>query len=431
MQLDPRRSPARNSGFTLIELLVVMGIVVLMVTLALVSVASMLRSSRMSRAVGLIVAAADEARTAGITIRRSTKVDLTRIDAEGRLNRLTVVGPFFNENFESYPVYVAPTIPPNGPATQNWVTSGGVPYVEADGTRCLTVLNGVSYWNVGGRVDTVSQGDYEFNVQARVKILPFGGAGGGDRELSIYAAIKDGGASITDAYRLRLIVTPAAVATAPGRNANSEVKLDKISGGIGNAVTGATGPVTEYVRVDDQATGNPTATTALVPGVWYRVSLSVKRISDPDPSVLPRAIVAGKVWADGQLEPWAWTVGPLQDNAPLANGTGGFASNNCNARVDDVLFDVRPIRNIPEGLRVDAMCGKPGATDLTVEGNWEMAPADSKFNFPILFRPDGTSAERYVIRITDTTTGDKRYVSIDQNTGRARLEHSLKDAIAK
>ena len=137
----------RRSGFTLIELLVVMGIVILMVTLALVSVASMLRSSRMSRAVGLIVAAADEARTAAVTIRRSTKVDLTRIDAEGRMNRMTVVGPFFNENFESYQVYAPPAaIPVNGPAAQNWVTSGGTPYVESDGTRCLTVLDGVKYW---------------------------------------------------------------------------------------------------------------------------------------------------------------------------------------------------------------------------------------------------------------------------------------------
>jgi len=430
MRTDHMGSPSRRSGFTLIELLVVMGIVVLMVTLALVSVASMLRSSRMSRAVGLIVAAADEARTAAITIRRSTKVDLTRIDAEGRFNRLTVVGPFFNENFESYPVYVAPTIPPNGPATQNWVTSGGVPYVESDGTRCLTVLDGIAYWNVGGRIDTVSQGDYELNVQARVKILPFGGAGGGDREIAIYAAIKDGGASVTDAYRLRLTVTPAAVATAPGRNAKSLVTLDRKSGAISNAVTGATGPAVTDVKVDDQATGNPTATTALVPGVWYRVSLSVKRISDPDPSNPPRAIVAGKVWADGQLEPWSWTVGPLQDNSPLPNGTGGFEARGCNARVDDVLFDVRPIRNIPEGLRVDALRAQP-STDPTVAGNYQLAPPDSNFNFPILFRPDGTSAERYVIRITDTTTGDKRYVSIDQNTGRARLEHSLQDAVAK
>jgi len=254
---------------------------------------------------------------------------------------------------------------------------------------------------------------------------------GGDREVSIYAAIKDGGSTISDAYRLRLTITPAAVATAPGRNANSVVTLDRKTGGAINVkVDGASGAAVPDVKVDDQATGNPTATTALVAGVWYRVSLSVKRVSDPDPANPPRAIVAGKVWADGQLEPWAWTVGPLQDNNPLTNGTGGFEAKNCNARVDDVLFDVRPIRNIPEGLRVDALYAKPPA-DPTVEGNYTMAPPDSNFNFPVLFRPDGTSAERYVIRITDTTTGDRRYVSIDQNTGRARLEHSLGDAIKK
>ena len=46
MRLKDETRSVRRSGFTLIELLVVMGIVILMVTLALVSVASMLRSSR-------------------------------------------------------------------------------------------------------------------------------------------------------------------------------------------------------------------------------------------------------------------------------------------------------------------------------------------------------------------------------------------------
>ena len=121
----------------------------------------------------------------------------------------------------------------------------------------------------------------------------------------------------------------------------------------------------------------------------------------------------------------------MQDNAPLGNGTGGFSVENCNGRVDDVLFDVRPIRNIPEGLRVDAMSAKIGVPNPVTAADWEIAPVDSAFNFPIMFRPDGTSSERYVIRITDITTNDRRYVSIDQNSGRARLEHRIEDAVAK
>ncbi|HYG73636.1 MAG TPA: prepilin-type N-terminal cleavage/methylation domain-containing protein [Planctomycetota bacterium] len=427
--MKPLQFRRKSSGFTLIELLVVMGIIVLMVTIALVSVASMLRSSRMSRAVGLIVAAADEARTAAITIRRSTKVDLTRIDEEGRFNRLTVVGPFFNENFESYQVYDPKLpLPANGPASGNWVTTASTaPYVEADGTRCLSMVTAGAktyYWNVGGRVDSVSQGDFELNVQARVKILP--AAGVSKRTLSVLAAIKDSGSAVSAAYSMDLSITPAAAATAPGRNTVSEVTLNKNGGQMSTPIPGGSGTATGVVTVDQ---GAPAPTTALVAGVWYRVSLSVKRISDPDTSKPAKAIVAGKVWADGQLEPWAWTVGPMLDTSPLNNGTGGFAVENCNGRVDDVLFDVRPIRNIPEGLRVDAMAVTSINADPTQPGSWTIAKPDSNFNFPVMFRPDGTSAERYLIRITDVTTGDSRYVNIDQNSGRARLEHSLKDAI--
>jgi type II secretory pathway pseudopilin PulG len=408
-----------QAAFTLIELLVVMGIILLMVTLAIVSVGSMLRSSRMSRAVGLIVAAMDEARTAAVTLRRSTKVDLTRMDLEGRLNRLSVVGPFFNDNFESYTPVVPPAVTTTGPTSLGWVTNAAQePYVDSDGTRCMVLLDGGIYWNVLARVNTTNQDDYETNVQGRIKFLRTSPRTA-ERTISVLAAIQDSGKTVSNAYRMNLAFKPAQP-TSPGRNEKSLISLDRVSGSAGSPI----GPAA-VDKMDIDVSGVPSTTTDLVEGVWYRVSLSVKRVTDPNDSTKPYAIVAGKVWVDGQLEPWGWTVGPLKDTtSPLANGTGGFSSTGGNGLVDDVLFDARPIRLLPDGLRVDAI-------DPTLPSPSQPVSEDSPYNFPILFRPDGTASFKYVVRITDATTGDRRYVAIDQNTGRARLEHKIEDALAK
>lgn len=426
-----RNERAVSRGFTLIELLVVMGIILFMIALVLLSVSSMLRSSRMSRAMALVVGAVDEARTAAITLRRSTKVDLTRVDNEGRINRLTVVGPFFSDNFDGYKnaVTEAPmTASDPIPSTNGWMNTAGswvansstttAPSMTSDGTRCLRMAKDQRYWNVCSRIDTVKQEDFEMTVMGRVKFLPVNPRDT-TREVSVYVACT---ASVGDAYKLSLHIEPAA--TALGRNTSSYVRLDRISGSL-NPLPGGTA----LQQMDVDKAGAPSSTTCLVENVWYRVSLSVKLISDPTGAGSKRAIVAGKVWADGQLEPWSWTCGPMEDTTPLANGPGGFGTTGGDALLDDVLFDARPTRIIPVGLRIDAMRANPANPESTTPGDWETAPDDSPFNFPILFRPDGTAADRYVLRITDVTSGDKRYVTIDQNSGRARLEHSLQDAI--
>src|SRR5258708_16057389 len=114
-------------GYTLIEMLIVMGIILLMVRLVLLSVSSMLRSSRLARCVSLMVSAADEARTLAITLRRSTRIDRTQLDADGHLNRLTVAGPYFNENFEDYDIDPTPVFPlvQRLPSAGGWVNSNG------------------------------------------------------------------------------------------------------------------------------------------------------------------------------------------------------------------------------------------------------------------------------------------------------------------
>ena len=433
------RTPHNNRGYTLIELLIVMGIILLMMTMVLLSVTSMLRSSRMSRAVSLMVSAADEARTAAITVRRSTRIDNTQLDAQGFLNRLTVAGPFLNENFETYNIdstATAVTTPPlRLPSANGWVntvaagpagwplSNATVPCIQNDGTQCMRIIQGQSYWNVGARVDQARDDDFEVLVEARVKFLPPpappNGPGRVSRTIRIMACVQG---AATSSYGLSLTINPTLAAfTAtkpPGRNTTSTIQVDK----NGTAI-GATAPAVNPMTIDVAGAG-VSATTALVENVWYRVVLSVKLVTDQTGA--SRAYVAGKVYADGQLEPWAWTVGPVIDGSPLTAGPGGFSCTGYDGLVDDVLFDGRPIRVIPAGLRMD--CLDPVASTAATP---VLAAVASPYNFPIIFRPDGTAAQTYLIRITDMTSADKRYVRIDQNTGHSRTCHDLTEALLK
>lgn len=411
-----------GAGYTIIELLVVMSIILMMILLAVLSVTNMLKSSRMSRTTSLLISAADEARTAAVTLRRSTKVDLTRLDEEGRHNRLTVVGPFFNENFESYSLGNPPP-KGNGPKNNGWLsTSTTDPFVETDGSRCLRLQDGKKYWNALTRVSNGKsmQEDYEMMIQARIKLVPPTGAQPGKpsnavKIVRLFGSAKDSGNNISDCYQLNIRVKPTSGATAPGRNVESFITLDS----SGSTLT-PVGDGVAQVQIDQ--TGSPSRTTSLVQGVWYRMSLSVKQVTDQTLNK-SKVVVAGKVWADGALEPWNWTVGPLEDYNPLPQGPGGLMVEGTDALADDILIDMRPIRSIPAGVRVDALDPfNPTPTKVTTE---------SKHYFPILFRPDGTASEKYVIMITDLASGDKRYVTIDQNTGRARIENAFKDALEK
>ena len=432
-------------GYTLIELLVVLAIILGMMSLVMTSVSSMLQSSRMSRTLALFVGAVDEARTNAISQRRSTKLDLTRIDAyldkdgkwkaEGKLNRLTTSEPSLIDNFDSYPDTDG-SPPALTPGNNGWKTtdsfynnSSATPSIYYDGTRCLRMRGGSggnTYWNLCSRMDTVQQEDFEQIVMARVKFMPQATRTGA-RKITVYAALQTSGKmnTVTPGYFMTLTITP----TTGGMNQSSTAQL-----GGGSINTSQTPPV------NLEASGNPSPTTCLIENVWYRVSLSVKRSTNlavkPTTSM---AIVAGKVWADGQLEPQAWTVGPARDSNPLYNGPGGFFTSGGDALLDDVLIDGRAIRVVPEGLRVDAIdpTTNPGTDPTTVIP----VADDSPYSFPVQFRPDGTTAQKYILRLRDIssgsavvlssggTTAPTSYVTIDQNTGRARLSTSLKDAL--
>lgn len=433
MNTDERRLRSgrftRRSGYTLIEMLVVVAIVLTMMSLVMTSVSSMLQSTRMSRTLSLLVGAVDEARTNAVSYRRATKLDLTRIDKDGKLNRLTTSEPSFSDNFESYSnTDGAPPTPT--PSNNGWMTTGqfhnnftvpppSYPSIAYDGSRCLRMEDGISYWNVCSHMDVAQQDNFEQIVMARVKFVPkLNRFATPQRNITVSACIQDLGGG-TGGYIMTMKLVPSQNIQTLAMNGICTVTL---SGG-GSVL--ALGNAQLQVRVDD---GSPAPTCLMIENVWYRVLLSVKRSTDISTGTpVATAIVGGKVWADGQLEPLAWTVGPAKDTSPLYNGPGGFGTQGGDALLDDVLIDGRPIRALPEGLRVDAIDPTlPQGSDPT-----SVAPVaeDSPYAFPIQFRPDGTTAQKYVIRLTDLSTGDRSYMTIDQNTGRTRTSIQIKDAL--
>ncbi len=421
----------RTSGYTLIEMLVVMGIILIMSAMALTSVTAMLRGTRMAQAISLIVATADESRATAVTFRRTARVDLTRLNPQGAgdLNRITVVGLTSDEDFENYSA-VQPGDPefPDKALQNAWMSNTANPrqIVEDNSHTLLVQGRGGTpgyYWNPGFRVAASNTDDYEVIVEARVKIVPDANRTT-PRTIGILGSVTDNGATMVDAYSLFATIEPSSALNIGTRNTQSTVSLGKLSGALASLPT-----------VID-ANGAPSPTCCMAEGVWYRFLLSIKQVTPPGaPSGTGPVTLAGKIWADGQLEPASYTVGPVTDNAPLRSGFLGVFTNNCDGQADDAMLDVRSIRLISPGLRVDTFEPKPGVVDPNGPGDYVIsdpaAKPTSPYLFPLMFRPDGTCAVKSVLRISDMTTGDASYVVINPNTGRAVVAHSLAEATAK
>jgi prepilin-type N-terminal cleavage/methylation domain-containing protein len=404
------RAGRAAQGYTLVEMLVVMGIILLMVTLALLSISSMLRSSRMANVVNLFVGAADEARTAGITLRRSVQVDLTRLDADGKVNRLTTIGSYVLDNFEGNVLPLPPALPP--PPT-NWVsTPANNLVVFTDGSQCMKLAAGGSCYNSAFRLERFEEEseDYEALLQARIKIKP------AVRSNVAVRAKLNGCVNGTQMYSLS-VQSANTVSNIP-----DEVKLERSGSALGVAN-----------NLDRLPSGQVLKLNLIKDGLWYRVKLSVKRFDEVDAggNKTPKARIAGKVWVDGQLEPAEWTAGPQDDLTPLQPGFAGFSAEGGDLIVDDVFFDLRAIRPLPKGLRVDMLFPEDDPAGRFKAGDLVKVTGISPFNFPVVFRPDGTSARRYVLRLTDMASGDKRYVVVEQNTGRTRPADDVTDALGK
>jgi prepilin-type N-terminal cleavage/methylation domain-containing protein len=408
---------AARGGYTLIEMLVVMGIIVLLVTLVLLSISSMLRGAKMSNTVNLFIAAADEARTAGITLRRTVQVDLTRLDEDGKLNRLTTIGAYLLDPFETYP-YDA--VKPARIPEQNWKLFGGSGdlTVTRDQTQCLLLKAGQHCYNPLFRMERFEAGqeDYEILLQARFKFQPTVRTATVWR-FKLIGCYREGS---TDAY---VVQVRLGIGAGQAGNLTERVGLQ-----ISSSSTANWADPKAYL---DMATPDGKCLTLIKDGIWYRAKLSVKRF---DKAVAgqstPVSRIAAKVWVDGQLEPANWTIGPWDhEGTPFEPGFAGFGADGNDVLVDDAFFDMRSIRPLPSGMRVDLLFPEDGVGYKA--GNVVKLDSASPFNFPIIFRPDGTAAKRYIVLLTDTVSGDRRYLAVEQNTGRTRPADSEREALLR
>jgi hypothetical protein len=375
-------------------MLVVIAIIMLMMTLVVISVAAMLRSNKLASAASIMVNAADEARTASNTFRRNIALDLTRLDETagfGRLNRLTTIGsaPMI-DTFEIRNLGAVP-----GPALPNWT---GACSVVMDETRCLLVSGSTRSTQM---METIQGSDYELVLQARVKFKP-GPRPGGGWSVKMLGRIDASG----DYYALEMGMTFAANTPA---NTNNFVKL---------------------YRSGAEVASRFYAGTIIKEGLWYRLKLLVKGYREGGvPSGAPTHVVAGKFWVDSMLEPAKWSVGPYTDTSlQIQNGPGGFeVGGNSKALVDDVFFDNRSIRKLPDGIRIIPY--EPSAADPTKWIPINPATKVTQYNFPLIFRADGTAAASYVICLEDMGSGDRRWVKVEPDSGRTYLVDSLFEAI--
>ncbi|MHC4253449.1 MAG: hypothetical protein ACYS9X_30395, partial [Planctomycetota bacterium] len=176
---------------------------------------------------------------------------------------------------------------------------------------------------------------------------------------------------------------------------------------------------------------------ALAPGVWYWMKLRVNRVQKV-------VALAGKVWVEGAPEPASWTVGPVHDRWPDANapanildnfGPGGdpFAGGFCGVwsygaevAVDDFSVDWRNTWLLPRGIHMQPKRYDPSDPDAD---EFKLVPLEryEAGSFPLSYRPDGTAAsDRSVLLvITNTSSGDRRAVQIDRNTGRVEAADDL------
>jgi len=158
---------------------------------------------------------------------------------------------------------------------------------------------------------------------------------------------------------------------------------------------------------------NSTSTCQIIENVWYRLSLSIKVYPIPDNQTTSRLIAAGKIWwtarssrncsRSGRSRRTA-CLSPVSAACTWKAATPAWTTSwwICARRAS---FPRHPLRHPRPEKAIQTVC-----------------PANSRYAFPIIFRPDGTGSVPIVVQLMDMSSGDKQYVRIDQNTGRARIE---------
>ena len=440
---DDLTQAAPRRAFTLIELLVILTIIAMILTMALPSIVGLIKSSRIGASADILRAAVSYCRSSAISSDRSSTLDVASDEAGEVTERVLVSVTVVADDFEQYPVELV-ALEQLFEDEQIWSVEPSLSesgwLVVTDQTRELRAGAGTGdvknayAWNLNTEGVENPEIDDISVAQARFRVVRPALQGSADEwGFGLLTNLKRT-RGVCNGYRL----TVRATNDEEGYNASSQVSIEKVynpSNPSRDRTLEARNPLP---NVTFSRTVDIVGETAiLTPGIWYWLKLEAKRQNG-------LVSVAGKFWIGGAAdEPDEWTLGPAYDAFPGAELPEGLMGND--------NFDQDPLTGGCCGLWADA--AEISADDFSVESqkSWAL-PAKVLFqaisiteagledmeayyldpesyttvldpympgSFPLTYLPDGSAEQNMsvLVRITDTNSGNKRIVPID-NTGR-------------
>jgi len=436
-------------AFTLIEILVVLAIITMVLALAAPAVMGMLKTTSITAAADVLRSAVSSTRSSAVSSRKSSSIDIRNVvrpDNRVITESVSTSAILTAEDFDGYVEGDADLdtdfcdewvfFPP----TDAWELHSQQTREFWVGRRKDSSMDpyaGNAYaWNVGAKTPAGSDLDLEIMVLARFRarqvIDP--------RDEWGFGVLSNFTRTSRQASGYRFSVRAEASDT--GWNTMSEALIEKIYCPSNPANENAY-PASDADTTDDEFAlrelDEPAIekSCALTPGVWYWMKMRMNRSQKV-------VTLAGKLWVDGSPEPATWTIGPVHDRwddseapaevfdnfgpggDPLDTGFCGVWSINAEMAVDDFSVDWRNTWPLPRGIFMQPKVLDPADPAADEFG---LVPLDryEAGSFPVTYRADGTAAsDRSVLLvITNVSSGDKRAVTIDRNTGRVEAADDL------
>jgi len=441
-------------AFTLIEILVVLAIITMVLALAAPAVMGMLKTTSIVAAADVLRAAVSSTRSSAVSSRKSCSIDIRNVirpDNRVITESVSTSAILTAEDFEPYIEGRAendPNFDASDEGEWGFYPPANAWELHSQQTRELWVgrrednssdpyVGNAYAWNVGAKTPRGASTDLEITVLARFRARQVLDA----RDEWGFGVLSNFTRTSRKASGYRFAVR--AEANNAGWNTVSKAQIEKIfcpSNPANENAYVATDADTNDDKLTLRELDEPAIekSCALTPGVWYWMKMRMNRAQQV-------VTLAGKIWVDGSPEPAAWTVGPVYDRwdesdapaemfdnfgpggNPLDEGFCGVWSTNAETAIDDFSVDWRNTWPLPKGIFMQPKqfvgVGGTGADEFG------LAPLDryEPGSFPVTYRADGTAAsDRAVLLvITNISSGDRRAVMIDRNTGRVEAADDL------